>query len=179
MSDFLCPECGVGRIRPIEHAVYESRYKVFPRLVAKGPVTIPTCSHCKEEFTGPEHHAQLEAALKAAYPGQLRQRAVSLLDRLANHGVSQREVEKQLDLSPGYLSKVRGEKVPSASLVACLALLAEQPRERHAELTAFWAGHTVNKPGTPRFVDVQSTGTVEFDGDSTVPLVPRLWGRPE
>lgn len=175
MSDFLCPECGVGRIRPVEHAVYESRYKVFPRLTAEGAVTIPTCTHCEEEFTGPEHHAALEAALKTAYGKQLRLRAVTLLDRLSTHGVPQREIEKLLDLSPGYLSKIRADKAPSASLVASLALLAARPAERRAELAAFWVGDESDSPHAPSFSDIRSTGKVEIDGSTTVPLVPRLW----
>lgn len=71
----------------------------------------------------------------------LRARARSALRSLCPKQLSQRELERMLGLSQGYLCRLRatkGDAVPSASLVSLLALLAQEP-SRIDELREYWA----------------------------------------
>lgn len=79
----------------------------------------------------------------------LRQQVREALERLLPF-ISQRRLEALLDLSPGYLSRLRhseqaaqrgksGVATPSATLVCTLVLLAADPQVRLQELRQFWA----------------------------------------
>lgn len=143
MTDELCPTCGVGRVRLTEHATYESSYGVLPVIIA-GPITLPTCGHCGEELTGPEDHERLVAVLEPAYREALRQRAMTLLERLTAQGLRLGDVERLLGLPLGSATKWREDVTPDAVLVAALALLAGHPETRRRELETYW-----NEGGTP------------------------------
>jgi hypothetical protein len=71
---------------------------------------------------------------------RLRTRARDAIGVLCPQYISQRELERLLWLSQGYLSRLfvtHGPAVPSAALVALLALLAAEP-SRLDELRKFW-----------------------------------------
>ena len=54
--------------------------------------------------------------------------------------ISQRQLERLLGLSQGYLSRLRsGAGNPSPELVSHLALLAKDPSTRLSELQRYWA----------------------------------------
>ncbi len=68
---------------------------------------------------------------------------VALLALCPGH-ISQRALERLLGVSQGYLSRLRashGAAVPSAALVAALALLANDPGRRLDELQDYWVRH--------------------------------------
>jgi hypothetical protein len=89
---------------------------------------------------------ELAAALEAAYRVELVQRAAVEITRLGKV-YSLRHMQEILDLSPGYLSRLRaGAGVPSAALVSLLALLSAEPT-RLEELKRYWALPISNPPG--------------------------------
>ena len=75
---------------------------------------------------------------KVAFLADLRTRARVAVDILSHH-ISQRKLEHLLQLSQGYLSRLRaGVSNPSAELVANLAMLCQDPPTRLLELERFW-----------------------------------------
>ena len=99
---------------------------------------VPTCSRCKHSILSFDSVPELAAALEAAYRAELVHRASVEIAHLGQF-YSQRGLERELDLSQGYLSRLRaGDGVPSAALVSLLALLSKEPR-RLEELKAYWA----------------------------------------
>ncbi|MGB8933413.1 MAG: hypothetical protein WCC48_19375 [Anaeromyxobacteraceae bacterium] len=78
---------------------------------------------------------------------------------------NQRDLERDLGLSAGYISKVKhGKETPSASLVALLTLLAARPA-RLEQVTHVW--ETGELP--PRLVD-NSITTVNVPTNESVPM---------
>ena len=75
---------------------------------------------------------------KEAFLTDLRTRVRIAVDILSHH-ISQRKLEHLLQLSQGYLSRLRaGVSNPSAELVANLAMLCQDPPTRLLELERFW-----------------------------------------
>jgi hypothetical protein len=88
---------------------------------------------------------ELAAALETTYRAELVQRAAAEITSLGQR-LSQRKLEVALDLSQGYLSRLRaGDGVPSAILVSLLALLSKEPA-RLEELARYWALPLAPKP---------------------------------
>ncbi len=76
---------------------------------------------------------------KEAFLTDLRTRVRIAIDILSHH-ISQRKLEHLLQLSQGYLSRLRAcVSNPSAELVANLAMLCQDPPTRLLELERFWA----------------------------------------
>jgi hypothetical protein len=72
---------------------------------------------------------------------RLRARARDAIRALCPEHIGQRELERLLGLSPGYLCRLRslkGVSTPSAAMVSTLALLAADPA-RINELRQYWA----------------------------------------
>jgi hypothetical protein len=134
-----CRGCGVGKVTLLKKPGRVTPYKTFSVLVVPADVEIPTCEHCGAEWHTEETAAQLDAALEEVYRGALSRRAKEALVALVGV-VTQGRLEQLLGLSQGYVSKLlSGERVPSAELVAHLALLAADPKSRLKELEDFWA----------------------------------------
>ncbi len=71
-------------------------------------------------------------------PEELRRSVRSEIDRLTLY-ISQRNLERLVGLSQGYLSRLRtGAGTPSVNLVCTLALLAKDPKGRLSELEQYW-----------------------------------------
>lgn len=99
---------------------------------------VPTCTACGAMFISRETARKIDEALSTAYARELRVRAKELVEGLTKHR-SAWSLEWLLGLSQGYLSRIKHEKrTPSTALVACLALLAENPPARIEALESFW-----------------------------------------
>jgi NMD protein affecting ribosome stability and mRNA decay len=134
-----CRECGVGKITLLKKLGRVTPYKTFSALAVPADVETPTCDHCGAEWHTEETAARLDAALEAVYRGELGRRAKEALVALTEVA-TQGRLEQLLGLSQGYVSKLLSEeRVPSAELVAHLALLAADPKTRLKELEDFWA----------------------------------------
>lgn len=149
-----CRECGAGTVRLVARPGRTWRYR---RLSLEVPpdFEIPTCDACGEEWLDRDQAQALDAALRAQYADRLRE-----LFRLAVNVLrtrrSQRELERLLGLSQGYLSKVlAGKKVPSEALVAGLVLIAKSPDRRLRELETTWGLEP------PPWLDVGTGGQIQ------------------
>ena len=132
-----CPCCGRHAMRPTAQPGRICRYRHLV-LTLPADLLVPTCRRCKHRILSFESAPELAPALEAAYRAELTHRAAVEISRLSRT-YSQRHIEACLDLSQGYLSRLRsGDGVPSAALVSLLALLSSQPA-RLAELKGYWA----------------------------------------
>jgi hypothetical protein len=99
---------------------------------------VPTCRRCKHLLLSLDSMPELAEALESTYRAELVRRAAAEITRLSQR-LSQRKLEVAIDLSQGYLSRLRaGDGVPSAILVSLLALLGNEPA-RLEELARYWA----------------------------------------
>ncbi len=132
-----CPRCGHRTLRPTAKAHRVCRYRLAV-LTLPTRLLVPTCSRCKHTLLSFESVPELAATLDAEYRAELSRRAaaeITLLKRV----YYLRHIEIQLDLSHGYLSRLRaGDGAPSAAVVCLLALLRAEPN-RLDELNAYWA----------------------------------------
>jgi len=133
----LCPCCGRHAVRPLAQPGRVCRYR-NAALTLPADLQVPTCRRCKHMLLSFESMPDLAATLEATYRAELVQRAAAEITKLSRVR-SQRKLEAELDLSQGYLSRLRaGYGVPSASLVSLLALLSSDPT-RLEELKRYWA----------------------------------------
>ncbi len=144
---FTCASCGEGRVKPLAARGRVMLYRNFPALSLPDDLLIPTCPKCGEQWLDDETLYKLDTALKQSARearSSISRQCISFLSEVVN----QRELEALLDLSPGYLSKVKhGQEAPSAPLTALLGLLATRPN-RLREVERLWAGRrlTVRTP---------------------------------
>lgn len=134
----LCGECGNRTVVPLAVAGRTSPFRQFGALPIPADFQVPTCSTCGAEWYDRKTSEQLDAVLAEAANQQLARLATEAIEHLAQV-MNQRDLEVQLGLSAGYLSKVRhGKERPSAPLVALLSLLATRTR-RIGEVERVWA----------------------------------------
>lgn len=159
----LCGECGRRAVAPRAVAGRTFPWKQFASLPVPETVEIPTCSNCGTEWIDRRTAEQLDEDLSRAAASRLSalgREAIELLGASFN----QRDLEVQLGLSAGYLSKVKhGKETPSASLVALLALLAARP-SRLEQVAHVW------KTGSlPPRITSDYFSTVELEVDEPEP----------
>jgi hypothetical protein len=107
-------------------------------LTLPADLLVPTCRRCRHQILSFETVSELQARLEATYRADLCERAAVEIARLSRC-YSQHRVEVALDLSYGYLSRLRAKDgVPSAALVSLVALLAAEPG-RLLELDRYWS----------------------------------------
>ena len=132
-----CPRCGHHTLRPTKKAHRVCRYRLAVLTLPAG-LLVPTGSRCKHCILSFDSVPELATTLDAAYRAELVHRASVEITHLRQF-FSQRRIERELDLSLGYLSRLRaGDGVPSAALVSLLALLSNDP-QRLEELKSYWA----------------------------------------
>ncbi len=133
----LCAECGQRAVALRAAAGRTSPWKQFASLPIPAEIQIPTCSNCGAEWIDGKTAAVVDAALEQAAAARLTKLAREALDVLGRC-MSQRDLEAELGLSAGYLSKVKhGKETPSAQLVGLLTLIASRPA-RLDQLTHIW-----------------------------------------
>ena len=160
----LCAECGERAVAPRAVGGRTSPWKHFPSLPVSADLEIPTCSKCGAEWIDRKTAEKIDAALARAAGERLSNVARHAIEVLGD-SFNQRDLERDLGLSAGYLSKVKhGKETPSASLVALLTLLAARPA-RLEQVTRVW--ETGELP--PRLVDTSIT-TVNVPTNESVPM---------
>ena len=132
-----CPCCGRHSLRLTREPGRACRYRHM-YLTLPPELPVPTCLRCRHMVLTYESVPQLDSTLKATFRAELVHRASVEISHLSAF-YSQRRLERELDLSQGYLSKLcSGDSVPSAVLVSLLALLSSDP-SRVEELKGYWA----------------------------------------
>jgi hypothetical protein len=139
----ICTTCGKGQVEPVRKPGRTMVFRNFESLEVPESLAIPTCSDCGDEWFDAETTEALERALAEAASNAVRAISVEAIAELSEY-VTQRDLEDLLDLSHGYLSKVKhGKEKPSALLTALLALLASAPEKRLEEVRRFWSARTI------------------------------------
>jgi hypothetical protein len=137
MRKRICKACNEGEVLETAVAGRRTRYRCVPDLEIPERVAIPTCNKCGAQYLDARATERLEEGLKEAWQRVLTEKAETAIEALKYH-VPQRELERLLGLSGGYLSKLKGGKETSATLVAALMLLASDPVTRVEELRQAW-----------------------------------------
>ena len=129
-----CPCCGYAAVIPSARPGRVVRYR-NTALTLPGDLRLPACRRCKYEPLSLDTFPP--ELLESLYRDQLRQRAALAIARLQGCR-SQRRTELLLNLSQGYLSRLKaGAGVPGAPLVSLLALVAAHP-QLIGELEDYW-----------------------------------------
>lgn len=129
-----CPCCGYNAVIPVARPGRVVRYR-NAALTLPNDLRLPACHRCKYEPLSLD--ALPSEILESLYRANLQKRVAVAIERL--QGVrSQRKTELLLNLSQGYLSRLKaGEGVPGSPLVSLLVLLASHPN-LIGELEDFW-----------------------------------------
>ena len=129
-----CPCCGYASLRLSARAGRVLRYR-NTALTLPAELRLPACRRCKYELLEPG--TLPPELLDSLYRDDLRRRAAIAIASVQGHR-SQRRLELLVNLSQGYLSRLRaGHGVPGAPLVSLLALLAAHP-QLIDELEDYW-----------------------------------------
>ena len=132
-----CPCCGRSALRPRRQPGRACRYRNLC-LTLPGDLLVPTCRLCKHMVLTYQAVPELEATLERLYRDELIHRAAVEITHLGAV-CSQRSLEVAINLSQGYLCRLRGgDGVPSFVLVCLLALLRAEPA-RLEELRRYWS----------------------------------------
>ena len=125
---------------------------MFAELLIPSDFSIPTCGRCGAEDLDQKTAADLAAVVAEVYADELRRRIRNAVAKVCQF-ISQRQLEKRLGLSQGYLSRLYCSKsTPSAVLVALLTLLSHEPRQRLRELAQDWdEPYPIDRPQRPHF----------------------------
>jgi len=129
-----CPCCGYAAVIPAARPGRIVRYR-NAALTLPADLRLPACRRCKYEPVGLDRLPP--ELLESLYRDHLRQRVAIAIARIQGC-CSLRRTELLLNLSQGYLSRLKaGDGVPGAPLVSLLALLAGHP-QLLSELADYW-----------------------------------------
>ena len=162
---------------------------VSARAVDRVPawaVKVPTCTECGERFIDAATAKAWDEVLEAGLVERQRRLLAESIARLTTVRL-QREWEKRLNLSPGYLSRLKAGKECSVPLTTLLALLAEAPAASWEKVAGLWSERATPPVPAPvvRLVHSQEFAThtftqvapvVSVSTLSPVALGPESWG---
>ena len=144
MKTRRCPLCEKGMVS----ALASDAPMPFRHVTALKPawsVRVPTCDRCHERFIDTATARAMDEALEAALVTLNRSLVTEALKRLASVH-TEREWEKRLGLSPGYLSRLRAGKESSAVLTTLLVLLSQSPGRQWTHLEGMWSAAPSDEP---------------------------------
>lgn len=168
MEGCACPSCNRGHIVMKAGPGHRMRYRHIPDLEIPAELELPACEACGQQWLDAEATQRLEMALEEAYRTELVRKSVQSIETL-RQTIPQRELERLLGVSAGWLSKVKNGKETSAPMAALLMLLAEQPH-RVDSLRRLWAVH-------PEPKKVLELRPVRVRRDQSEPSRPSLFGQ--
>ena len=124
-----CGSCGEGVLRPTSVAGMAMEHRDDPAVRVRRALVLPVCDVCGDMALDAAHTAALDEALEEAYRRKRLRQQRALINDLRRQGITQQQMERFADLSPGYVSKLRKDKLASGSTFRLLYLLHEYPRE--------------------------------------------------
>ena len=129
-----CPCCGYAAVIPSARPGRAVRYR-NAALTLPADLRLPACQRCKYEPLGLD--TLPPGLLESMYRDNLQKRAALAIARIQGCR-SLRRTELLLNLSQGYLSRLKAsDGVPGAPLVSLLALLVAHP-QLIGELEDYW-----------------------------------------
>lgn len=104
-------------------------YKDDPAVLVRDEVVVPVCDLCGDIWMDEAQTKALDKALSKSYKRARLRRQRALIKDLCKRGLTQQQIERVADLSPGYVSKLRTNKVASGTTYRLLYVLHERPEE--------------------------------------------------
>ncbi len=132
-----CPACEQGRLIAVP-SVAPMPFRHVPSLIPAWPVPVPTCEACGERFIDDATGKALDEALESALARKQHELLLGAIASLCTER-TQRDWEKRLAISPGYLSRLKAGKESSVALTTCLVLLAQSPATAWDRVGQVWA----------------------------------------
>jgi hypothetical protein len=124
-----CGGCGVGTLYPTNLAGMVMDHRDDPRVRIRDEVIVPVCDVCGDMTFTEAQAAALDDALETSYRRKRLRQQRALINDLRRAGLSQVQIERFANLSPGYVSKLRKEKLASGATFRLLYLLHAFPAE--------------------------------------------------
>ncbi|HLM65993.1 MAG TPA: hypothetical protein VK358_00630 [Longimicrobium sp.] len=129
MKARACGSCGEGMLRPASVAGMTMEHRDDPRVRIRRELVLPVCDVCGDMALDAAQTAALDEALDEAYRRKRLRQQRALINDLRRRGITQQQIERFADLSPGYVSKLRKGKLASGGTFRLLFLLHQFPRE--------------------------------------------------
>lgn len=124
-----CGGCGMGMLRPTNVAGMVMGHRDDPRVRIREELALPVCDVCGDMALNAEHTDALDAALERSYRRKRLRQQRALINDLRRAGLTQVQIERFANLSPGYVSKLRQGKLASGATFRLLYLLHALPSE--------------------------------------------------
>jgi hypothetical protein len=124
-----CGSCGVGMLRPTSVVGMTMEHRDDPRVRIRRELVLPVCDECGDMALDAAQTAALDEALEEAYRRKRMRQQRALINDLRRKGMTQQQIERFANLSPGYVSKLRKDKLASGGTFRLLYLLHQFPRE--------------------------------------------------
>lgn len=124
-----CGGCGMGMLRPTNVAGMVMGHRDDPRVRIREELTLPVCDVCGDMALNEEHTDALDGVLERAYRRKRLRQQRALINDLRRAGLTQVQIERFANLSPGYVSKLRQGKLASGATFRLLYLLHALPSE--------------------------------------------------
>lgn len=124
-----CGGCGLGTLRPTNVAGMTMGHRDDPLVRVRADVIIPLCDVCGDMTFTESQAAALDDALEASYRRKRLRQQRALINDLRRAGLTQVQIERFANLSPGYVSKLRKGKLASGATFRLLYLLHAFPAE--------------------------------------------------
>lgn len=124
-----CGSCGEGMLRPTSVVGMVMEYRDDPAVRIRRALALPVCDACGDMALDAAQTGALDEALEEAYRRKRLRQQRALINDLRRRGITQQQIERFADLSPGYVSKLRKDKLASGGTFRLLYLLHEFPRE--------------------------------------------------
>ena len=139
-----CPLCEKGTISAV--ATREPMpFRHVVSLQPSRPIPVPTCDRCGERFIDTATARALDEALEEALLTLNQNLVADAIERLAAVH-PERQWEKRLGLSPGYLSRLKAGKESSVALTTLLVLLGQSPTRQWSQFERLWSpAHSLDR----------------------------------
>jgi hypothetical protein len=124
-----CGSCGEGMLRPTSLLGRILDYRDDPRVRIRHDLVLPVCDVCGDMALDEAQTDALEAELEGAYRRKRLRQQRAMINDLRSQGITQTQIERFANLSPGYVSKLRKGKLASGGTFRLLYLLHAYPHE--------------------------------------------------
>lgn len=116
-------------LRPTNVAGWIMDHRDDPRVRIREDLILPVCDVCGDMTFTQEQAAALDDALERSYRRKRLRQQRAMINDLRRSGLTQVQIERFANLSPGYVSKLRQGKLASGATFRLLYLLHAFPRE--------------------------------------------------
>lgn len=124
-----CGGCGQGMLRPTSIAGMVMGHRDDPHVRIREDLILPVCDVRGDMTFTEEQGAALDEALEWSCRRKRPRQQRALINDPRRAGLTQVQIERFANLSPGYVSKLRQGKLASGATFRLLYLLHAFPRE--------------------------------------------------